>query len=235
MDTFYRAFLGPGDLAFDIGSHVGDRVGSFRRIGARVLAVEPQPALERTLRWLYGRDTGVQIEAAAVGQTIGLTDLRLNINNPTVSTVSKRFISAAQDAPGWEGQRWDATLRVAQITLDDLIDRYGTPRFVKIDVEGYEPEVLAGLSRPLDALSFEFTTIQKEAARRALRECGKFQYRHFNAVLGEEYAFVHDSWLDDAAIGDWLDALPQAANSGDIYGVRADHPVLKLDSRIHSA
>jgi FkbM family methyltransferase len=230
MDAFYRAFLRPGDLAFDIGSHVGDRVGSFRRIGARVLAVEPQPALERTLRWLYGRDTGVRIEAAAVGQTIGLTDLRLNMKNPTVSTVSKRFISAAQDAPGWEGQRWDATLRVAQTTLDNLIDRHGTPRFVKIDVEGYEPEVLAGLSRPLDALSFEFTTIQKEAARRALRECKKFGYRHFNAVIGEEYVFVHDGWLDDVAISDWLDALPQAVNSGDIYAVRADHPVLKLDT-----
>jgi FkbM family methyltransferase len=235
MDAFYRGFLGPGDLAFDIGSHVGDRVGSFRRIGARVLAVEPQPALERTLRWLYGRDTRVQIEAAAVGQTIGLTDLQLNINNPTVSTVSKRFISAAENAPGWEGQRWDSTLRVAQTTLDDLIDRHGTPRFVKIDVEGYEPEVLAGLSRPLEALSFEFTTIQKEAARHALSECKRLEYRHFKAVIGEEYAFVHASWLDDGAIGDWLDALPQAVNSGDIYAVRADHPLLKLDSRIRSA
>ena len=39
MDTLYRRFLRPGDLAFDIGAHVGDRVASFRRLGARVVAV----------------------------------------------------------------------------------------------------------------------------------------------------------------------------------------------------
>jgi FkbM family methyltransferase len=222
MDAFYRVFLDPGDLAFDIGSHVGDRIGCFRRIGARVLAVEPQPALVRTLRWLHGRDPAVRIEATAVGRESGRADLLLNRANPTVSTLSTGFIRAARDAPGWQGQRWDGALEVACTRLDDLIARHGVPRFIKIDVEGYEAEVLGGLTRPVDALSFEFTTIQKDIARGALAECRRLGYLRFNAVLGESSAFVREGWVDAAAIGRWLDALPHTANSGDIYARRVD-------------
>src|SRR5438094_10022684 len=56
MVRFYGQFLGPGDLGFDIGAHVGGRVRAWRRLGARVLAVEPQPDCLRVLRLLYGRD-----------------------------------------------------------------------------------------------------------------------------------------------------------------------------------
>jgi len=225
MDAFYRGLLSPGDLAFDIGSHVGDRIASFRRLGARVLAVEPQPALVRTLRLLYGRDPLVQIEATAVGRDIGVGELRLNLVNPTISTLSTGFIRAARDADGWREQRWEKSCPIVRTTLDDLIERNGVPRFIKIDVEGYEAEVLGGLTRSVDALSFEFTTIQKAVARRALGECLRLDLVRFNAVLGEAYALVHDTWLDAESIGQWLDELPSAANSGDIYAVHADHPL----------
>nr|WP_199484250.1 FkbM family methyltransferase [Thiocapsa marina] len=217
MDAFYRAFLDPDDLAFDIGCHVGDRIGAFRRIGARVLAVEPQPMMVRTLRWLYGRDPAVRIEASAVGRASGRAQLQVNRANPTVSTLSTGFISAARGASGWESQHWDGAIEVACTRLDDLIERHGMPRFVKIDVEGYEAEVLGGLTRPADALSFEFTTIQRDVGHRALAECSRLGYARFNAALGESYVFAHDAWVDAAAIGRWLDALPHTANSGDIY------------------
>src|SRR3972149_2335437 len=71
MDALYRRFLKPGDLAFDIGAHVGDRVASFRRLGARVVAVEPQPQLARLLRVLFVFDRQGAIEPGAVGRTKG--------------------------------------------------------------------------------------------------------------------------------------------------------------------
>jgi len=61
MDRLYAQFIRPGDLVFDVGAHVGDRVASFRRLGARVIAVEPQPALYRTLRLLFGRDANITL------------------------------------------------------------------------------------------------------------------------------------------------------------------------------
>jgi FkbM family methyltransferase len=217
MDRLYDQFVQPGDLVFDIGAHVGDRIASFRRLGARVVAVEPQPALVKTLKLLYGRDRTVTIEPVAIGAQGGTVTLNLNLDNPTVSTVSTDFVRAAAGAPGWEGQAWTQAVRVAITTLDDLIARHGAPAFIKIDVEGFEAEALAGLTRAVPALSFEFTTIQPGVAAACVARCQTLGYGRYNAVLGESRALVHPQWLSGQQIADWLAALPVAANSGDIY------------------
>jgi FkbM family methyltransferase len=220
MARLYRQFMQPGDLVFDIGAHVGDRVRAFRRLGARVVAVEPQPALVTTLRLLYGRDAGVTIEPAAVGGAEQDISLHINVANPTVSTASAAMVDAARDAPGWREQRWTRRRTVRMTTLDALIARHGVPAFIKIDVEGFEAEALAGLSRPIAALSFVFTTIQREVARDALARCVELGFRRYNAALGESQTFVHPDWIDAAAMAGWLATLPHAANSGDVYAAR---------------
>ena len=219
MERLYRRFVRPGDLVFDIGAHVGDRVAAFRRLGARVVAVEPQPALRATLKLLHGRDRAVTIEPVALGRADGTVELMLNLDNPTVSTASPEFIRAAAGARGWEGQAWTRTITVPMTTLDALIARHGVPAFIKIDVEGLEAEVLAGLSRPVAALSFEFTTIQRKVARAAIDRCAALGYASFNAALGESQALMHEPWLTASQIAYWLAALPHAANSGDVYAV----------------
>jgi FkbM family methyltransferase len=217
MDRLYGQFIRPGDLAFDIGAHVGDRVASFRRLGARVVAVEPQPALLRVLRLLYGRKRNVAIEAVLVGSSIGRADLRINVDNPTISTASAAFVDAADGAPGWEGQRWTRVIRMPVTTLDNLIARHGTPAFIKIDVEGLEADVLAGLTKPVKALSFEFTTIQRDVAHRCVERCAALGFSTFNAALGESQILVGEAWMSAQDIRRWIDALPHDANSGDIY------------------
>jgi FkbM family methyltransferase len=221
LDQHYARFVGRGDLVFDIGSHVGDRVAAFRRLGARVVAVEPQPALARTLRLLYGRDQAVTVVESAAGRAPGTVALKLNLDNPTISTASEAFIAASRDAPGWEGQQWTRTAHVPVTTLDALIARFGGPRFIKIDVEGYEAEVLAGLAMPVPALSFEFTTIQRDVACTSVARCAAIGYRAFAASLGETLTFEHGHALDAAEITGWLMGLPACANSGDIYATLA--------------
>jgi FkbM family methyltransferase len=221
MERLYAGFVRPGDLVFDIGAHVGDRVASFRRLGARIVAVEPQPALVTVLRLLYGRNADVAIEPVAVGHRTGTTDLMVNIDNPTVSTASSAFVTAAGDAPGWDAQRWTETVSVPVTTLDALIGKHGRPAFIKIDVEGFEHEALQGLSQPVKALSFEFTTIQRDVALACIARCAALGYTRFNAALGESQAFVNPGWVDSAQIAHWLVALPHAANSGDIYAALA--------------
>lgn len=230
LDAFHARFLGPGDLAFDIGAHVGDRAASFRRLGARVVAVEPQPRLHRVLRWLARGDAGVTLVAALVGAEAGEAVLRLNTANPTVATASEAFISAADGAGGWEGQAWDAALRLPVTTFDALAARHGWPDFAKIDVEGYEGAVLAGLSRPIRALSFEFTTIQRDVAQACLTRLSALGYRAFNVCLGESMTFALPAATDAASMGAWIDALPHAANSGDIY-VSLERDRLRQDCR----
>jgi FkbM family methyltransferase len=217
MDRLYRQFVRPGDLVFDIGAHVGDRVAVFRRLEAQVVAVEPQPALSKTLHLLYGRDPKVTIEAAAVGRQPGFIELRVNLDNPTVSTASTDFIAAAANAPGWQGQTWPKRVRIPITTIDALIARHGMPAFIKIDVEGFEAEVLAGLGQPIQALSFEFTLIQRNVARACIERCSTLGYARFNAILGESKTFAHSDWIDANGIARWLDQLPPTANSGDVY------------------
>ncbi len=217
LDAMHARFLKKGDLAFDVGSHVGDRVASFRRLGARAVALEPQPALARTLSVLFAFDRGVMIERKAVGSREGEIEIKLNLKNPTVATASNEFIEAADGAPGWEGQAWTRSLKVPLTTLDALIVRHGEPAFVKIDVEGLEDEVVAGLSKPLKALSLEFTTIQRDVALRAIERLARLGPYRFNAALGESQTLAHREALDAPAISQWIADLPVTANSGDVY------------------
>ncbi len=219
MDALYSRFVQRGDLVLDVGAHVGDRVAAFRRLGARVVAAEPQPAAVTVLRLLYGRDQNVTIEATAIGRDTGTIELLINVENPTVSTASAAFTAAARGAPGWETQRWTGRRRVPVTTADALIARHGKPSFIKIDVEGFELEALAGLTQPVAALSFEFTTIQRDLAAACLARCTALGYRRFNAALGESQTLVHDGWIDAAAMDRWLAGLPHAANSGDVYAL----------------
>jgi FkbM family methyltransferase len=221
MDRLYGGLVRRGDLVFDIGAHVGDRVASFRRLGARVVAVEPQPALSRLLKLFYGRSVDVAVEAVAIGRGVGTADMMINLDNPTVSTASPGFVSAARDAPGWETQRWTRSVVVPVTTLDALIDKHGLPAFIKIDVEGFEEQALLGLTRPVKALSFEFTIIQRDVALACIERCIALGFTRFNAALGESQSFVNAEWVSGEAIARWLSGLPAEANSGDIYAALA--------------
>lgn len=221
MDRLYASLVRRGDLVFDIGAHVGDRVASFRRLGARIVAVEPQPALVKVLKLFYGRCADVAIEAVAVGRNVGTTSLMINADNPTVSTASPEFVTAARGAPGWDAQRWTKSVPVPVTTLDALVGKHGAPAFIKIDVEGFEQEALQGLSRAVKALSFEFTIIQRNVALACIERCIALGYTRFNAALGESQTFVNRDWVDGEQIARWLTGLPHAANSGDIYAALA--------------
>lgn len=219
MDALYSRFIAPHDLAFDIGAHVGDRVSSFRRLGARVVAVEPQPLACRALRLLHGRDPDVTLVAAACSRSEGTLTLQINSANPTISTASPQFTKAADGAPGWQGQNWDRAIDVPCTTLDALVARHGEPRFAKIDVEGFEADVLAGLTRPLEALSFEFTTIQRDVALACIERLASQAPYTFNVALGESQRLEFDHDVDAARLQRYITGLPHEANSGDIYAI----------------
>jgi len=219
LDALYARFIQRGDLVFDVGAHVGHRTASFLRLGARVVAVEPQPLAAALIRAVWGW-RGASVVRAACGASDGVATMHVNSQNPIVSTMSTGFIDASRGAQGWEGQAWDRSQSVPMVTLDSLVRRYGAPAFVKIDVEGFEKEALTGLSEAPPALSFEFTTIQKDVALACVARCAELGLTRFNAVIGETHRLEFGEPVDAPAMAAWLDALPHEANSGDIYAQR---------------
>lgn len=217
MQRLYGEFLEPGALGFDIGAHVGNRVRCWRALGARVVAVEPQRDFARLLERLYGGDAGVSLVRAAVGATPGRAALHVSERTPTVSTLSPAWMRRVGASDGFRGVRWQRTEDVDVLTLEQLIERFGQPAFIKIDVEGYELETLAGLATRVPALSFEYVPAARDAALACIDRLATLGDYSFNWSPGERHRLENARWRDADAARRFVDSLAPADDSGDIY------------------
>ncbi|MYZ50316.1 FkbM family methyltransferase [Propylenella binzhouense] len=215
MRAFYRQMVRPGDLVFDVGAHVGSRARAFHALGARVVAIEPQPLFAGLLRTILPRER-MTLLACALAAHEGETELLVSRRHPTVSTVSPDFAKGLDGAAGFDHVRWDRRVRVPVTTLDRLIETYGMPAFVKIDAEGFEADILAGLSQPVPLLSFEYLPALPAITDACLARLETFGRYRFNAVTGEAQAFLWPDWASPAELRRRLPGLRASGRSGDL-------------------
>lgn len=218
---FYRELVRPSELVFDIGANHGNRVEVFLDLGARVAAVEPQPGCIASLERLRNRSPEVlSIFQGVVGPAVGETEMHVS-SVDELSSLSEEWIAAVQRSGRFRDADWSTTLRVPMTTLDALVSAFGQPTFLKIDVEGYELEVLRGLSkRPaaLRTLSFEFTPERRVAAEACLDYCASLGAIECNFSEGESMEWTAPKWLDRLELGRLLDRfLGDSTSFGDIY------------------
>ena len=217
MQGFYAQFIQPGDLCFDIGAHVGNRLWIWSRLGARVVGLEPQPRCMQLLRSWFGQRAGITLVEAAVGATPGEATLWISERTPTVTTLSQEWINAVQQAASFANVAWQSSVQVPVITLDQLIAQYGVPTFCKIDVEGYELEVLRGLSQPLAVISFEYVPATKALALDCIARLQTLGNYEYNWSVGEQHRWQSNHWLTATDLCAMIEGLTVDDNSGDIY------------------
>lgn len=217
LTQFYARFIRPGDLCFDIGAHVGSRLRAWLPLDARIVAVEPQPSCMALLRRWFSRDGRVTLIEQAVGACSGTAELLISPRTPTVTTLSRDWIAAVGRDHAFAGVRWESHQPVTVTTLDELIARHGVPAFCKIDVEGYELEVLQGLSQPIPALSFEYISICLDRARACVARLAVLGYDQFNWSVGESHRLRSADWLGAEQMLARIETLGATGRSGDIY------------------
>lgn len=218
LQGMYAPFIQSGDLVFDIGAHVGDRTRAFADLGARVVALEPQPQLLPWLRRAVRGRTGIAIRREVAGPRPGTAQLQVSRRHPTVSSVSRSWVrSQPKRNRSFQHVTWDDEITVPMVTLDQLIAEYGTPRFCKIDVEGLEAEVLRGLTHPVQALSFEFVAGALDVTQDCLDQLEALGAYEYNLIPGERRQYHFEAWQSGPEILAWLEANGEHLGSGDLY------------------
>jgi FkbM family methyltransferase len=214
---FYNKFINAGDLCFDIGANYGSRTDIFLKLGANTVALEPQQKCYSFLQKKYGRRATVLNKGA--GKEIGILNFYINDQNSQVSTFSVDWIDDLKQTR-FSGNEWNRTEQVEVVTLDSLIAIYGIPQFIKIDVEGYEPEVLKGLSKPFKFLSFEYAVPEKTEN---LIQCldilqQKFTDLKVNYAIGDEAKLQLPEWVTIEKMKEFAQTeIFKVSYAGDVY------------------
>lgn len=214
--SFYRELAGDTDLIFDVGANVGNRVRAFLEIGARVVAVEPQPHCIKILKKSFGSNPKFSLCEQGLASEVGQEELHINEVN-TISSFSKDWIESVKSTGRFGKLRWNQTRVIEMTTLEHLIELHGEPGFIKVDVEGFELEVIQGLRKAPRCVSFEFTPEYSENTLKCVEHLdalanGKAQ---FQLSLGESMRFELPNWVSRTEVAA---LLKQYESSTEIFG-----------------
>jgi FkbM family methyltransferase len=216
MRSFYGSLLPPKSLVFDIGANVGIFAEIFCSLGAKVIALEPNADCVRHIQLSYP-DANIEVIQAVAGAENGLALLNMSDERDDVSSLSQEWISAiTAERREYEGL-WKRQVTTPMVSLDTLIGHCGKPYFIKIDVEGFESQVLDGLSLQPELLSFEFNRSYMDAALRCLDKPLFSAESVFNFALIDPVRFELKDWVGKDAIKAALTKIERADQYGDVF------------------
>jgi FkbM family methyltransferase len=228
QEQLYRNFVSKGDLVFDVGSNLGNRIEALLNCRAKVIAIEPQPECANHLRRIYSENPNVVIIQAAAGAKKGTMPLHRSTSSDPTASMSKGFMEkTAKTGRFGKSKQWTQVIDVPVIKLDAVIEEHGLPSFIKIDVEGFEIEVLSGLSKAVKAISFEWTPETREQTSLCLERCENLGMRHFHISFNESMRFAHSKSLSRNDMETLIQLLAEETILfGDIYALSTCIPRL---------
>jgi FkbM family methyltransferase len=199
------------NLIFDIGYNEGEftEVCFGKYPNASVIAVEANPNLcvnpKRNFSLNYNFLLLNNLVSNVVGDAI---DFYISPYASGVSTASTEFIKNSRFTKGSKNVeansiQWNEPIKVESVTIDSMIERYGIPDLIKIDVEGYEYTVLSGLTQKANDICFEWHEEEKDSLYKILDHLQSIGYTQFGVI----------GWFDEG------DVFPKAtfSDKGDPY------------------
>lgn len=214
---FYKQFIQPDDLCFDVGAHMGDRVSSWLGLGAKVVAFEPQIRFYEYLKKKFKNRSFFYLEKVGLSNVEGSMNFNICNKYPTLSSLSGKEWEDQLNENSKLNIKFDTKEEIEVSTLDHMIEKYGVPKFIKIDVEGHEREVLLGLSQQVDYLSFEFLSFNKEELQACMDICASLGYSQFNWSYQEEFTLRNREWLTKDRVYKDIEIMEKNVFSGDVY------------------
>ena len=210
----YSQFVKEGSLCFDVGANVGNRTAIFLELGAKVVMVEPQKECYTALE---KRFPNLPLIKKGLGEKESTEKLYVS-GVSLISSFSKSHVDQMQE-DRFKGANWDKTIDIEMTTLDNLIAAHGVPDFCKIDVEGYEYDVLKGLSQPLKSLSIEYIVPEnKEVVLNCIQHLSSLGNIECNLSTGETMDFHLEKWKNGQEMIDYVKSQSFIDTSwGDIY------------------
>ena len=201
-------------MCFGIGANIGSRTALFRKLGASVVALEPQDDCVKELKKRYGADSKVRILQKAVGAYEGEIDMYINTKLNIGSSCSKEWIDMMKPP---KYLVWDKTVKVKMTTVDSLIAEFGLPSFCKIDIEGFEYEAIKGLSQAIKVISFEYQEQVIKPAVDSTKRLVVLGMTRFNYSVGESMELALPNWVTANEICNILENLSNKTRFGDVY------------------
>jgi len=184
-------------LLFDIGANVGAYTQARKHEFERCVLVEANPLLCEKLQATFQAE--IEQSHVIVCNNIVSKEASATFYVNKADTISTADIEWVQQSRFSESYRqWTPINNVATISIDELIRVYGVPSYLKIDVEGYEWNVIQSLTQCLQNthIAFEWAEEKKAELLLILDWLHNLGYTQFSVQYEDAYNFQPIEWLE---------------------------------------
>lgn len=213
-----KTILSKDNLIYDVGCNIGNKTNEYLKEKTKVICFEPQPNCVNHLNGIFKNNENVVVEPIGLDNKVG-ESIIYEASHNTISSMSEEFIETVKKER-FKDYQWSRQIKIKTDTLDNMITKHGKPTYIKIDVEGYELNVLQGLTTQIDFISIEYTPELKKSTLDCIEYVDKLNNGKslFNYGYREDKEFKFDEWLNKEEIINYISSVNDYVfEFGDIY------------------
>lgn len=180
---------------YDIGANIGrfTEVNLTKYKNCEFIVVEANPNLIPILEKKFESNKNIKILNLCVSELDGYVDFYISESDPisTISTASKEWINESR----FNNTKYNSPIKVKSISIDSMISEYGVSNYTKIDVEGYEYEIIKGIKKNIGLLSFEWVEEMILDIKNSLYHLKSIGYNEFFITYDDDYKFIPNNYM----------------------------------------